>query len=158
MHDQQPTLTHALTCKSAFYDYLTTTIAFTALQIPLYRIYNKKNQKRLEPKNGYISMHIIGYKSRKSRDFVTVDSKLGLPVGLHSVSSRSSHAHTLTSCRLTCRRYLRLPLYLVDSLDLQLAVNLPRLRPVVDPAHLQLAVDLPRLRPVVDPPRPSTCC
>ena len=31
MHDQQPTLTHALTCKSAFYDHLKTT-AFTALQ------------------------------------------------------------------------------------------------------------------------------
>ena len=31
IHDQQPTLTHALTCKSAFYDHLTI-VAFMYLQ------------------------------------------------------------------------------------------------------------------------------
>ena len=31
MHDQQPTLTHALTCKRSFYDHLTT-FSFMALQ------------------------------------------------------------------------------------------------------------------------------
>ena len=34
MHDQQPTLTHALAYKIEFYDYLTTTRTVTTLQDP----------------------------------------------------------------------------------------------------------------------------
>ena len=90
-------------------------------------------------------MHIIGYKSRKSHDFVIVDSKAGLPILLHLVSSPSYRTHASTSCRLTYRRYLRLWLYPVDSLDLWLVVDLPWLQPIVDLPQLWPSVDSPRL-------------
>jgi hypothetical protein len=49
MHDQQPTLTHSLTCKSVFYDHLTTTV-LQPYNTPIYRIYNRKNPKHWHPK------------------------------------------------------------------------------------------------------------
>jgi hypothetical protein len=49
MHDQQPTLTHALTCKSEFYDHLQKQPLWP-YNPPLYSFYNRKNPKYWCPK------------------------------------------------------------------------------------------------------------
>jgi hypothetical protein len=115
---------------------------------PLYRLYNRKNPKYWHPK--MVTDPCISLATNPTNPRILLQSTpsrvyQSLPVDLHSVSSRSSHTHTSTSCRLTCHRYLRLRLYPVDSLDLRLVVDLPRLRPVVDPPRLRLVVDPPRL-------------
>jgi hypothetical protein len=45
MHDQQPIITHALTCISEFYDY-----PLQCYNTPIYRLYNRKNPKYWHPK------------------------------------------------------------------------------------------------------------
>jgi hypothetical protein len=131
--------------------------------MPLYRIYNRKNPKYLVPKNGYRSMQIIGYKSHKSRDSVTVDSKLDYQstTSRPSVFSWSPHAHLSTSCWLTsstccrCLYHVELPRPLTSTLPGRLTLTFDLLSIYLDPRPI---VDPPRLRPSVDPPRLEFHC
>jgi hypothetical protein len=55
----------------------------------------------MAPKNNYISMYIIGYKSYESWDTIIVDYQVVLPFDLHLVFSQFPNAHMSTTFRLT---------------------------------------------------------
>jgi hypothetical protein len=156
MHDQQPTI---YTCNRIFCISLYSLTTRLVIGFTTSKTLKFGTQKRLQI-HAYHWLQISQI-SGFCYSRLQVGFTNQLPIGLHSISSWSSHARTSTSCWLTCRRYLQLQLYPIDSLDLRLGVDLPQLQPVVSPPQLRLVVNvvkLPQLRPSVDSPRLDFHC
>ena len=93
------------------YDFI---IIYSITTCLIYSLYNRKNPKEKAPKNGYRYTHIIGYKYHESRDYVTVDYQVGLPVNYQSTFIRYSVCHHMPTCRPFVGWPLRLDVDLFD--------------------------------------------
>jgi hypothetical protein len=91
LHDQQPTSKYF----SNYYSYLM--IRFLQpYNMPLYRLYSRKNPKEMVPKNGYRSMQIIGYKSMNLGILLQSTTKSYYP------STQSTFIRSSVGCHMPC--------------------------------------------------------
>jgi len=109
----------------------------------------------MAPKKSYRSMQIIGYNSRKYRDFVTVNYQVILPFDYQSTFIRYSiGCHTPT-----CQPLFDWPLRLfVDIFAMSIHLDFYFEFTWLTNLELRLVVDPPRIHLyLVEPPQPSTC-
>ena len=98
LHEKQPINYIILAISHSSYKYKI--LSFTTLQHDFFLGFTiGETLKKWLPKNGYRSMHIIGYKSHKSRDSFTIDYQVVLPIDYWSTFIRSSVGFHRPTCR-----------------------------------------------------------